>query len=52
MDVMQRIPRHLSTFILLIVVSLPAALFVIASYVVACHAQQVLLTTSFPARRR
>lgn len=49
---MPRISRHLGTLILLIVVSLPAALFVIASYVGACHVQQVLLTTSFPARRR
>lgn len=49
---MTRLSRFFTTVALLVVVSLPAILVVVASCVGAAHIQQILLTTSFPRRRQ
>lgn len=49
---MDRLPRSLTTLVLLLVVSLPAVLFVVATCIGASHVQQMVLTSSVPHRRQ
>lgn len=49
---MNRLPRSLATLALLLAVSLPAILFVVAACIGAAHVQQVVTTNTYPRRQR